>query len=123
MTIPLGISLVLVLETMARGSAILAYEKSRRDNGDGDDMTCLIQKNDSSSPSHHRSTISSVNNSHSNSHSSDSRSFNTGTPSNTQGAGDSSKLLLVGETKIELADLADMFLGQRGKYFFIVFVR
>jgi hypothetical protein len=102
-TIPLGISLVLVLETMARGSAVLACADARKVNDDDSDSMCLI---DSSKSSNNNDNDS-----------------NDDTNSNTRGAADSNNLLLVGEKKIELADLAGMFLGQNGKYCFIVFVR
>lgn len=124
-TIPLGISLVLVLETMARGTAVLAFENSRIGNGDGDgdDLTYLIQKDISSTitPDCHTTTNHTVgmdgtrityvfnNNNYNN--------------SNKVREEDHSELLLVGEKKIELADLAEMFLGPKGKYCFILFVR
>ena len=111
-TIPLGISLLLVLETMARGSAVLASEESKRNTEDGDD-SLLIKKNisQSTSPTHHR-FANGVNG--------DIAMYHSCRNSDLE---DTHKLLIVGETKIELADLTEMFMGLKGKYSFVAFVR
>lgn len=128
-TIPLGISLVLVLETMARGTMVLEYEKSRKRNfgrddedaeDDGDDSSCLIPNHSATSPNQKihsptkRNTF--ADSTHSNVHDIHKKSATDDSRANTE-------LLLVGDKKIELADLAEMFLGQKGKYSFLVFVR
>ena len=126
-TVPLSVSLVLVLEAMARGSAFVTLRSS------------------SSSSSKHSSCsdelIDDIDDIDVTSHDTDASCLLTKTAAGSVELMSSPEkvsleeerqiiesenprsLLVVGENKIELADLCGMFLGQRGKYSFIIIVR
>mmetsp|Transcript_7731 Transcript_7731/g.13037 ORF Transcript_7731/g.13037 Transcript_7731/m.13037 type:complete len:534 (+) Transcript_7731:30-1631(+) len=126
-TIPLSVSLVLVLEAMARGSAVISgiTNHSRLSVHDDefddtlDDSAALIQKSgaialvSTNTTSAHSTLTHNVYDTIPDVHT-------TSNPPNTQST--SSELLVVGEEKIELADLCEIFLGPKGKYSFIVIV-
>jgi hypothetical protein len=124
-TVPLSVSLVLVLEAMARGSAFvtLCSSSSSKHSSCSDelidddidvtshdtDASCLLTKTAAGSVE-----LTSMSGPEKVSLEEEGQIIESENPRS---------LLVVGEKKIELADLCGMFLGQRGKYSFIIIVR
>ena len=109
--VPLGLSIQLVLEAMARGSIVWEYEESRKSGEEGDDAALLGTKSNPS-PTRHRFA-----------NSNEDGDYDHNKTGNGYKLNDSQELLLVGERKIELVDLAEIFMGRKGKLAFVSFVR
>ena len=109
--VPLGLSIQLVLEAMARGSIVWEYEESRKSGEEGDDAALLGTKSNPS-PTRHRFA-----------NSNEDGDYDRNKTGNGYKLNDSQELLLVGERKIELVDLAEIFMGRKGKLAFVSFVR